>query len=467
MLAVLIGTGRDRPHTIRSIAVLPLQDLSGGSEQDYFADGITEELITELAQIRAWRVISRTSVMRYKTTRKNVPEITRDLSVDAVVEGTVFRSGNRIRITAQLIHAAEDRHLWAAAYERDLQDTMSLQREIARAIAGELKVRAVSPEPVQRRDQTVVPEAYEAYLKGRYFLHRLQLATSQNYFLQATRSDHRFALAHAMLYEADALEAYREDRPVPARALQALDMARSLQPSLAETLTDSGDLKFYWEWDWAAGLAEFQRAAKADPGSADSIGHYAGALHTLARWDEALEQYRRALTLDPVSPQLNLLYLTCLADAHRNEEALRQFQKTIELDPASRSAYVRAGDIYQRQGRHENALTTYLKVEDLEGGVIEHVKGCKAMTGPDGLRCYWDRKLALLQARARSTRVPPLEFATLHLLLGEKEKAMEMLEAAYKQRAPRLVRLRASAVWDPIRSDSRFESLIRRMHFPE
>jgi TolB-like protein/DNA-binding winged helix-turn-helix (wHTH) protein len=476
-LAVLIGTDRmglfrrgqvrSGPNTIRSIAVLPLEDLSGHSEQEYFADGMTEELITELAQIRAWRVISRTSVMRYKATQKKLTEIARDLSVDAVVEGTVLRSGDRIRVTAQLIHAAEDRHLWSGAYEGDLQDVLSVQRTIARAIAGELRVRANSSEPVQHRNRAVVPEAYEAYLKGCYFLHRLQLAPAQTYFLQSTRCDGRFALAHAMLYEADALEAYRQDLPLPARALQALDTARSLEPLLAEVLTDSGDAKFYWEWDWAAGLAEFQRAAEAGPDSVDSIGHYAGALHTLGRWDAALEQYRRALKLDPVSPQLNLLYLTCLADAHRNEEAVRQFQNTIELDPNSRSAYMRAGEVYQRQGRYEDALTAYLKAESLEGGNSEQLKGCKTLPGAEALRCYWSKRLALLQTRGATTRVPPLEFATLYTLVGDSGRAMEMLEAAYKQRAPRLVRLRASAVWDPVRSDPRFQSLIGRMHFPD
>jgi len=344
---------------------------------------------------------------------------------------------------------------------------LSVRRTIARAIADELKVQANSSEPVQRSNQTIAPGAYEAYLKGRYFLHRLQLEPAQTYFLQSTRSDGRFALGHAMLYEADALEAYREDLPLPARALKALDMARSLEPSLAEVLTDSGDMKFYWEWDWAAGLADFQRAAEADPGSVDSVGHYAGALHTLARWDAALDQYRRALKLDPVSPQLNLLYLTCLADARRNEEALRQFQNTIELDPNSRSAYMRAGDVYQHQGRYEDALASYLKAESLEGGSPEQLNACKALGPVGGLQCYWSKKLALLQTRAANNRVPPLEFATLYTLAGNSEKAMEMLEAAYKQRAPRMVRLRASAVWDPMRSDARFQSLMRRMHFPD
>lgn len=477
-LAILLGLNADRlrkgllargsPLAIRSIAVLPLTDLSGDPEQVYFADGMTEELITELAQVRAWKVISRTSVLRYKGTKKPLPEIARDLAVDAVVEGAVLRSGTRVRVTAQLIDAATDLHLWSGSFEREMSDVLSLQSGIARAIAAELRVTLSSQENARlSRTRKVIPEAYDAYLKGWHFYEKDQFLKAASYFEQATSKDPGFALAHALLYEAHAMAAFSQDQPLTDRALKAMQKARELDDTLAEVHTDIGDVRFYWDWDWRTGEAEFRRAVELDPGSADAALHYATCLYVLRRWDEALREYRRCLRLDPVSPQMNVLLLALLVDTHQHELAIEQFRKVIELDPNSGFAYSQAGRVYEALGRDAEALAAYLKADRHSGKSAEQVRALENVAKTEGVRGYWRKQLEQLQERSKQAQVPPLDFATLYARLGEKDSAMKMLEAAYRQRAPRLVWINARAVWDPLRSDRRFQSLLRRMRFPE
>jgi TolB-like protein/DNA-binding winged helix-turn-helix (wHTH) protein/Flp pilus assembly protein TadD len=459
---------RGGTSAIQSLAVLPLADLSGDPEQEYFADGMTEELITELAQINAWKVISRTSVMRYKGTKKLLPEIARDLAVDAIIEGTVLRSGGRVRVTAQLIDAATDLHLWSGSFERELSDVLSLQSGIARAIAAELRV-TLSPQEHARLSRTrkVIPEAYDAYLKGWHFYNGDQYLKAASYFEQATSKDPSFALAHALLCEADAMVMFGQDQPLTDRALKAMQKARELDDNLAEVHTDIGDVRFYWDWDWTAGEAEFRRAVELDPGSVDAAHHYAGCLHVLGRWDEALQEYRRALRLDPVSPRMNVLLLTLFLDTHQYELAMEQFRKVIELDTNSGLAYSQAGKVFEALGRDAEAMAAYLKADSLYGKSAEQVRALENAAKTEGVRGYWKKHLEQLQERSKQTRVPPLDFASLYVRLGEKDAAMKMLEAAYRQRAPRLVWINARAVWDPLRPDPRFQSLLRRMRFPE
>lgn len=469
VLAVWAALGIWRePPPIRSIAVLPLANDSGDSDQEFFADGMTEELITELAQLDAWKVISRTSVMRYKGTKKPLPEIARDLAVDAVVEGAVLRSGSQVRITAQLIHADTDRHVWAGSFEREMSDVLSLQREIARSIAAELRVTLGTPEPRHpSRSRKVVPEAYEAYLKGWHFYNRYQFAKAASFFEQATLKDPGFALAFIMLAEADGMEAFTQDLPMSARAMTAMETARTLDGTLAEVHAAIADVQFYTDWNWKAGEEGFRRAVEIDRGSIDSAFHYALALHALAKWEAALREYRRSLELDPVSPRLNGQFLGCLVDAHRDQEAMDQFRKTIELDPNNAFAWWRVGQLYNRQGRVGEALGAWLKRDSLGGYSAEQLKALESAARAGGLRGYWAKHVEILKEKSKRTRVPPREVALAYLLAGENDKAMEMLETAYQQRAPRLTWIRANAVWDPLRSDPRFQALLRRMRFPE
>lgn len=473
---VSVNSGRPRPGwrprgvppAVQRIAVLPLTDLSGDPAQEYFADGMTEELITQLAQVNAWKVISRTSVLRYKGTKQPLRQIARDLAVDAVVEGTVLRSGGRVRVTAQLIDAATDLHLWSGSFERELSDVLTLQSGIARAIVDKLNV-TLGPREHARlsRTQRVVPEAYEAYLQGSYFLNRDQFPKAASYFEQSAVKDSSFALAHALLYEAEAMMCFRRDQPLTDRALGALAKARELDDTLAEVRTDIGDVRFYWDWDWSAGEAEFRRALELDPGSSDAVQHYAGCLHVLARWEEALQAWRRALQLDPVSPTANLHLLSLFVNMHRYDLAMEQFQKVIDLDPNSSRAYAGIAPVYAALGREGEAAAAWLKADVLAGTSPGRVKALEAAAGAAGIRGYWRKRLDQLQEDATGPQVPPLDFASIYVRLGRKDEAMKFLEAAHRQRAPRLVWIKAGSVWDPLRSDPRFQDLLRRMRFPE
>ncbi len=456
------------PAAIRRIAVLPLTDLSGDPAQEYFADGMTEQLITELAQVSAWNVISRTSVMRYKRTKQPLRQVARELEADAVMEGTVLRSGSRVRITAQLIDARTDLHIWSGAFERDVSDVLPLQSGIARAIAGELKVTLSPRESVRLgRTRKMVPEAYEAYLRGWYFFDRAQYLKAASYFEQATIQDPGFALAHALLYEADGMWSYVQDLPLSDRARRAAERARELDDTLAEVHDASGDIKFYDHWDWQAGEAEFHRAVELDPGSIDAAWHYTLCLHALARWDAAEREMGRALHLDPVSPALNLHKLTLLVDTHRYESALQQFQKVIDLDPNSAGAYHQISQVYAALGKESDATAAFLKAATLSGTDAGQVNALEAAARTGGLRSCLRKRVEQLQVEAMSRRVSPLAFAGLYVRLGENGQAMEALETGYRQRGSHMPWIKSGATWDPLRSDPRFQSLLRRMRFPD
>jgi len=453
---------------IRSIAVLPLVNLSHDDEQEYFADGMTEELITELAQIEAWKVISRTSVMRYKGSKKSLPEIARDLGVAAIIEGTVLRAGDRVRVTAQLIHAGTDTHLWSGSFNGELRDVLTLQRTIARAIAAELRVSATpgTRMPLSRQ-RPMVPEAYEEYLKGCYFLDRSAYSKAALHFGQATLKDPNFALAHALFAEADGMQTFGKDLPFSAKAGKAMETALALDDTLAEAHMNAGDDKFYGQWKWEEGAAEFRRAAELDPASVNTAAHYATCLHVLGRWDAALAEFKRALDLDPVSPRLNVTFLALLVDAHKYEQALEQFRKAVELDPNNRAAYAWAGLTYELRGQEGEATSVYIKADALAGESAEQIQSLTRAAQTGGLRGYWRKRLEMLQDRAKREPIPPYDFASLHVRTGENGRAMDMLEAAYRQHAPRLAWIRARAVWQRLRSEPRYQFLLRRMHFPE
>jgi TolB-like protein/DNA-binding winged helix-turn-helix (wHTH) protein len=454
------------PPTIRTLAVLPLTNLSSNPDEDYFAEGVTEELLTELAHINAWRVISRTSVMRYKGTRKALPEIARELGVDAVIEGTVQRSGGRMRITAQLIQAATDTHLWAGSFERDMSHALTVQREIAESIARAVRVRAAAPERLHPSfGRNVVPEAYEAYLRGRYFMNLGQYLKAAAWLDQAVAKDAGLAAAYALLYEADAMTAYQRDLPLPPRALHALERARALDPSLADVHTDAGDLAFCWDWNWKAAEAEFSRAVEIDPGSVEAVAHYALYFHAMARWQPAAEWSRRLQELDPVSPRAALFSLRFYVNTHRYELAENEFRKIIELDPESGAAYLQAGILFERQGREPDALAASVNLERLRFGSA-HLEALRDAAQKGGVRGYWGKQIELLREQAQLRRIPPMDFAMAYIRMGDKDRAMEMLEEAYRQRAPRLIWLSADAIWDPLRSDPRFRALLRRMRLP-
>src|SRR5438046_6338633 len=330
ILAVWIFRSRGRaPTGIRSLAVLPLDNLSGDASQDYFAVGMTDELITDLAQIRALRVISRTSVMAYKHARKPLPEIARELNVDAVVEGTVLRSGDRVRITAQLIEASTDKHLWSQSYEGEMRDTLALQNKVARAIADQIRINLNPQEQAALKHVKVVtPQSYEAYLKGRYFWNKRTadgLKAALGYFDQAIKKDANYAQAYAGLADSYALMgdweygvlAPKEALPrAKAAAIKALELDNTLgeaHTSLAFTL-DSFD------WDWGSAESEFKRALDLNPGYATAHQWYSWHLIEMGRNSEAIAEMRKAENLDPLSLIIGADMADVLLIARRYDE---------------------------------------------------------------------------------------------------------------------------------------------------
>jgi serine/threonine protein kinase/Tfp pilus assembly protein PilF len=463
-------SGASGPSQILSLAVLPLANLSGDPEQDYFADGITEELITDLAQVKALRVISRTSVMRYKKTNLSLPEIGQELDVDAVVEGSVQRSGNRVRISAQLIQTSTDRHLWAETYERDLKDVLSLRDEVASAIARKIQIE-ITPQEKARlsRTQSVVPEAYVAYLKGKHLADRMDpdsLSKAMEFFEQAVQKDPNYAAAWAALAHADFLSSFKSELPPSDRFVPAMNRAMELDNSLAEAHMVFADVTFHDQWKWTEGLAEFRYATELDPGSIDAQQHYALCLWQLGRFDAAVQEMQQALQIDPLSPGVNLSYASVLRDAHRDAQAIEQYKKTIELEPGYAPPYRDLGFLYEDLGRHDEAVEAYLRYEGLGVHDPERTEALERALRTGGLRSYWKKTLDSLQEDAKHKHVGPISFASVYVRLGDKDHAMKFLEQAYLQRNPQLTWLKSQRFWDPLRSDPRFQNLLSRMNFP-
>src|SRR5437899_5583015 len=324
---------------IESLAVLPLHNLSHDSEQEYFSDVMTDELITDLAKFGGLRVTSHTSVERYKDTKRPLPEIARELGVDAVVEGTVTRSGDRVRITAQLIDGRSDRHLWAESYERDLRDVLALQNEVSGDIAKEIQIKVTHPEKsLLASARPVSPEAHEAYLKGRYFWNKRSeegVRKGIDYFEQATRIDPNYAVAYAGLAESYiVLNGYRFLPPTQAfpKAHAAALKALELDERLAEAHTSLGSYQWEYEWDKSGAEKEFRRAIELNPSYATAHAWYAEELAALGRGDQALAEIRRAREVDPLSLPISVVAGWILYVERDNDQAIDQFQRTLELD---------------------------------------------------------------------------------------------------------------------------------------
>ena len=464
---------RGRSGRIKAVAVLPLENMSRDPEQDYFADGMTEALITDLAQIGALRVISRTSAMQYKGTRKPLPEIARELNVDAVLEGSVLRFGNRVRITAQLIHAASDQHLWAKSYERDLGDILALQSEVARAIAKEVKIK-LTPHQQARLTcaRPVNPEAYEAYLKGSYYWNKFTeegFKRALEYFKQAIEKDPVYASAYAGLAESYATLGFFSTVPKEAflKAEEAALKALEIDDTLAQAHTSLGLSRLFYDWDWLTAEREFQRALELNPGYALAHHGYALYLMAMARLDEALVEEKRALELDPLSLRINTALGWVFYFARQFQQAIEQYRKTLELDPNFVMAYWQLGLAYEQKAMYKEAL------EEFQNGVVSSGGGPIYLAllghgyGVAGKRGKALKILNELKQRAEGKYVAPYDIAIIHIGLGEREQGFEWLEKAYEDRIGRLVFLNVEPIFDSLRSDPRFQDLLRRMNFPE
>lgn len=456
--------GSAKAAGVSSIAVLPLENLTGDSTQDYFADGMTDALITDLAQIGALRVISHTSVEQYKGTRKPLPQIAKELNVDAVIEGSVARSGNRVRVNAQLIQAVNDEHLWARAYEGSMTDVLTLQNDISRNIADEIQVRLMPGERARlAKSASVKPEAYEAYLKGRYFWSKRSpenLRTSIDYYQQAIAADPQFAAAYAGL--ADAYSIIGSD-VVPAsvashKAREAALKAEELDPSLAEGHAALALVRFYYDWDWNEAERECRQAIDLNPNYATAHSWYSLYLGAMGRKTEALAEAQRARELDPLSPSVGIR----LAGAYRNngqiDQGLQELAKTLELDPAFSYAYETRGKFYEGVGRMKDAMGEYRRAVELSPNAAYQAALAHAYA-VTGERDQAVNLLHQLQSRPKRDYVSPYELAPVFVALGDKGHALDLLEEAYRERDSRMPFLLVDSWMMPLHSEPRFQAL--------
>jgi TolB-like protein/DNA-binding winged helix-turn-helix (wHTH) protein/Tfp pilus assembly protein PilF len=469
-IALIIRSGSHSSPAIRSLAVLPLENLSGDASQDYFSDGMTDELITELGQIAGLRVISRTSMMTYKGARKSIPQIAHELNVDAVVEGTVLRSGNQVRITAQLIQAEDDKHLWARSYEGELRDTFSLQNEVARAIATQIRTKLNPPEDAALRNAKVVnPEAYEAYLKGRYFWNKRTgsgLTEAIRYFTKAIDADPNYARAYAGLADSYALAgdwkygvlAPREAYP---KAKAAAAKAIALDSTLGEAHISLAFCLDGFDWNWESGGREYKRGIELSPDYATGHDWYGWHLAEFGRNDEAIAEVETAVSLDPLSLIIGADLAEEFVIAHRFEEAITQSRKTMTLDPFFGNAHYVMGQALAQERRHKEAIAELQKAIELSPGSTAFAANLAFAYASSGRT-----EDALKILNGQKNRPPDAfsnaaEIALIYVSLNDKDQAMVWLEKAYAERFNPAVLMRPC--FDPLRSDPRFQDLLRRI----
>jgi TolB-like protein/DNA-binding winged helix-turn-helix (wHTH) protein/Tfp pilus assembly protein PilF len=470
-----IGVLREPPLRIQSIAVLPLENLSHDPEQEYFADGMTEALITDLGKISALRVISRTSVMHYKRTVKTLPEIARELNVDALVEGAVMRSGNRVRITAQLIQAATDKHLWAESYERDARDVLALQDEVARNITAEIQIK-LTPQQQARLASAgpVNPEAHELYLKGRYEWNKRTeegLKKGIQYFEKAIAKDPNYAVSYAGLADSYGILADNGFCPPEEcypKATAAAQKALGMDDSLAEAHSSLAQILQSYDWDWSGAEKEIQRAIELNPGYATAHHYYALFLSNMGRPAGAIVEIRKARELDPLSIRINANVGLVLYFAREYEQAVEELRKAIELDPNDVSSHYYLGAVYSHKGMHEEAIAEAQMAQELSAGKDRTSELVLAYAYAAGGRKSEGLKiLADLKNPARRSYLPPEMVAEVYAGLGDRQEALNWLEKAYAEHAANLDLLKVNPAFDPLRADPRFQQLLRRMNFPQ
>jgi len=460
---------------VRSLAVLPLQNLSGDPTQEYLADGMTEELIGRLANIHGLRVISRTSAMHFKNTQLSVPEIAKTLGVDAIVEGSVIREGNQVRVHAQLIRGTSDEHIWAGEYQREYGSLLTLQDEVARSIAGRIEI-SLTPEERQTLASTrpVDPEAHEDYLKGRYYFNqRTQEAMNKSigFFQLSIARDPSYAQGYSGLADAYAMLGFRGGFPSKdalSRAKAAALKAIELDDTLGEAHASLAFIAETHEWDWATAEREYKRAVQLNPGNARVHHWYAGYLMYVGRFEEGISEARCARDLDPLSLPVNNALAGRLLAAGRYVEALEQVQKTLQLDPHFAPAHQTLGWTYLHNGKREEAIQEFQKALQLSGADDTDLMldlGFAYATAGDQKEAR--RILAKLRTLHERGLVPSGSIGILYGALGELNEAFAWLEKAYEERDPQLTYLKVGRRFEPLRHDARFQQLVHRIGLPE
>ncbi|MGD0469695.1 MAG: tetratricopeptide repeat protein [Terriglobales bacterium] len=461
-----------RQPPIKSLAVLPLTNLSGDPKQEYLAEGMTEALIGRLSEIHNLRVISRTSVTRFKDTHLSVPEIARTLQVDAIVEGSVIRDGSRIRVHAQLIRGATDEHFWSEAYDRELRDVLSLQSDVAQSIARKVEVTITGEEHARLSSaRRVDPEAYEDYLKGRYYWNKRtadSMPKAALYFEQAISKDPGYGAAYSGLADCNsglAWHGFMSPAEVLPKAYAAAQKAVEIDPQSAEAHASLA-LVLDHKWDWPGAEVEFKRALELNPQYANAHHWYGDYLSTQGRHDEALVEAKRALKLDPLNLMIGTWVGLRYYLARRYDGAIEQSQKTVDLDPNFAAAHLILGESYVQQGKHKEGLDELQKAADLSGDSPLYMAQVGVSLGLAGEKKEALHVIRELQDISGKRYVSPYGVAQIYATLNDKEQTYKWLETAYRDRAVWMSYLAVDPVFDSIRSEERFRDLLRRVGLP-
>jgi TolB-like protein/DNA-binding winged helix-turn-helix (wHTH) protein/Tfp pilus assembly protein PilF len=484
-LAALLGAGlfhytragtpkSDRAQN-KSLIVLPIENLSGDKDQEYFADGMTDDLIANLAKIRSLRVISRSTAMAYKGTRKPLSQIASELNVDAVFEGTVLRVGNRVRITAELVQVSTDRHLWAETYESQLGDILALQNRVSSAIVNEIRIN-LTPEDQERlaKNPAVAPEAYENYLKGRYYWNKRSdenLTRAIGYFEQATHQDPQYALAYAGLSDCYAIISAEIFGTMPAaeaapRAKAAALRALEIDPKLSEAETSLATVKFNYDWDWSGAAAGFAKSIQDNPSYATAYQRYSLYLMAMGRTGDSVEQIDKARELDPLSISINFSLGWRFYMARQYDRAIQQLRNTLEMDPSYELPHLVLGLSYAQKHDFGLALPELRKAVELSHGTPLMTSALANVYARSGNKAEAERLLADLISESKRQYVSPYYFAVVYVGLGKPEKAIDWLEKALADRSNGLVFLKVEPELDDLRSNPRFVALQRKLNFP-
>src|SRR5437667_1510668 len=484
-LAVLAwGIGRrvrvgDSRSPIRSIAILPLQNLSNDPQQEYFVDGMTDELITDLAKIGNLRVISRTSVMSYKGTRKSLGTIAGELNVDAVVEGTVLRSGNRVRVTAQLLGASPERHLWADSYQGDLADVLSLQDRVARSIAREIRVSLTPEEQAHLTSmQPPDPEAYDAYVRGRHYASQINpdgFEKAVVNFGRAIELQPRYAQAYADLAEAYCWAVGMQMTPAHEgllKARQAAIKALEMDDTLGQAHSSSAWVKYAYEWNFPEAEREFRRSRELNPGASWPLLWYGMYLAQADRIDDFMAHMKKAQQVDPLSPVVNSLALTPMLTGRDYNVAIEGWLKVLEMDRTNglarwllTTAYERNGDFSKAIDLQEETAVLYGETKESAAQRFQPLRRAYQSLGSKG---YWRMNLEQQRAQWKQRPGEPYHLAVLYARVGDKQDAFVWLEKAYQARSQELTYwLRTDPAFDAFRSDPKYTGLVRRIGFPQ
>jgi serine/threonine protein kinase/tetratricopeptide (TPR) repeat protein len=459
-----------------SIAVLPFTNLSADPEQEYFCDGMAEEIINALTQVEGLRVVARTSAFAFKDKHEDIREIGRKLNVKEVLEGSVRKAGNRLRITAQLVNVDDGYHLWSERFDRDLADVFAIQDEISLAIVSKLKVKLLGDEKEKMlRRYTQNLEAYDLYLKGRYHWNRRTpeaLKKAMSHFEQVIRKDPNYALAYAGLADCYSMlaqvyvlppkEAFPKAKALAKKALE-------IDETLAEAHTSLAFALFFFDWDWAGAEREFRRAIELNPNYATAHQWFAmGLLVNLGRTSEAIEEINKALELDPLSLIINTAAGNVYLYAGREDKAVEQAEKILDMDPTFGFAHMILADVNKRKGKYDEAVEGILKGASFAGFLSqEEVTTLREAYASSGWTGYLRRWLEIMQSKAEQGQVLYYDMASLYACLDETEKAIEYLEKAYEEHDYNLSGLRTNDDFEKLRSNPRFVQLIKKMGFPE